>query len=189
MKARRQPLEELSAADLGVAISPKIEVLEMQTCNPKRECVTVGSVDELIEKPARCRRTLTQSDYPDVEMKILVIAEPDGDEVRQASRSAVTLARQVAEAAGGAEIEIAVLGANIGAAAEAASRFAPAFVADHPSLAQPTADRYGAGDRSDRPAACCRTGDRRFNNRTRKIASRERPACLTPRWSRMLPRV
>jgi electron transfer flavoprotein beta subunit len=50
MKARKQPMEELSAADLGVEISPKVAVLEMQTCNPKRECVKVGSVDELLEK-------------------------------------------------------------------------------------------------------------------------------------------
>ena len=50
MKARRLPLEEISAADLGVALAPKIEVLEMEVSNPKRECVRVGSVDELIEK-------------------------------------------------------------------------------------------------------------------------------------------
>lgn len=50
MRARKQALEELSLADLGVVLGPKIEVLEMQTCNPKRECVKVGSVDELIVK-------------------------------------------------------------------------------------------------------------------------------------------
>ena len=50
MKARRQPLEEIAAADLGIEITPRVEVLEMETCNPKRECVRVGSVDELIEK-------------------------------------------------------------------------------------------------------------------------------------------
>ena len=50
MKARKQPLEEIPAAELGVALEPKIEVLEMQLSNPMRECVKVGSVDELIDK-------------------------------------------------------------------------------------------------------------------------------------------
>jgi len=50
MRARKQPLEELSAAELGVDITARVEVLEMETSNPKRECVRVGSVDELIEK-------------------------------------------------------------------------------------------------------------------------------------------
>ncbi len=50
MKARKLPLEELSAAELGVTLAPKTEVIEMQITNPKRECVRVGSVDELIGK-------------------------------------------------------------------------------------------------------------------------------------------
>jgi electron transfer flavoprotein beta subunit len=50
MKARKQLLEKIPAADLGVALEPKVEVLEMQLSNPKRQCVRVGSVDELIEK-------------------------------------------------------------------------------------------------------------------------------------------
>ena len=50
MKARRQPMEEIAVAELGVTLEAKIEVLEMTVSNPKRECVTVGSVDELIEK-------------------------------------------------------------------------------------------------------------------------------------------
>ena len=50
MKARKQPLEKLSAVELGVTLAPKTEVLEMQITNTKRECVRVRDVDELIEK-------------------------------------------------------------------------------------------------------------------------------------------
>ena len=64
--------------------------------------------------------------------------------MRQASRCALTLARSAADAAGGAEIEIALVGANLAAAAEAASHYAPTFVLDHDSLAEVTADRYAA---------------------------------------------
>jgi electron transfer flavoprotein beta subunit len=50
MKARKRELEEISTGDLGITIAPKVEVLEMQTTDPKRQCVRVGSADELIEK-------------------------------------------------------------------------------------------------------------------------------------------
>lgn len=77
-------------------------------------------------------------------MKILVIAEAQGSELRQASRSAITLARRAAEAAGGAEIEIAMFGAGLDAAAAAASRYAPTFAFDHELFTDVTADRYAA---------------------------------------------
>ncbi len=77
-------------------------------------------------------------------MKILVIAEAQDSDLRQASRSAITLARAAAEAAGGAEIEIALPGADLDAAAAAASRYAPTLVLDHESLGNATADRYAA---------------------------------------------
>ena len=83
-------------------------------------------------------------------MKILVVAEFQGGELRQASRSAITCARLAAAAAGaaaddgGAEIEIALIGSGLEAAALAASRYAPVWVLDHESLANVTADRYAA---------------------------------------------
>lgn len=84
-------------------------------------------------------------------MKILVFVEAQGDDLRQASRSAITLARAAAAAAEAAEaaeieieIEIALVGAGLAAAAVAASCYAPAFVVDHESLADVTADRYAA---------------------------------------------
>jgi electron transfer flavoprotein alpha subunit len=76
-------------------------------------------------------------------MKILVIVETQGEEIRHASRSAITLAQNAASAANG-EIEIAILGDDIAAAATAASAYAPTFTLSDTSLAKPTADRYGA---------------------------------------------
>lgn len=66
-------------------------------------------------------------------MKILVIAEAQGSELRHASRSAITLARKTAEAAGG-EIEIALLGDDLSSAGTAASAYAPTFTLSDPSL-------------------------------------------------------
>ncbi|GAA3554984.1 electron transfer flavoprotein subunit alpha/FixB family protein [Snuella lapsa] len=76
-------------------------------------------------------------------MKILVIAEVQENDVRHASRSAITLAKNAAEAANG-EIEIAILGNDIEAAAVAASAYAPTFTLSDATLAHATADRYGA---------------------------------------------
>ncbi|MET2983717.1 electron transfer flavoprotein subunit alpha/FixB family protein [Aureibaculum conchae] len=76
-------------------------------------------------------------------MKILVIAEAQGKEIRHASRSAITLAKNAAAAANG-EIEIAIIGDDIEAAATAASAYAPTFTLSDASLANATADRYGA---------------------------------------------
>lgn len=76
-------------------------------------------------------------------MKILIIAEAQGSEVRHASRSAITLAKNAATAANG-DIEIAMIGDDIAAAATAASEYAPTFTLSDASLAHPTADRYGA---------------------------------------------
>lgn len=76
-------------------------------------------------------------------MKILVIAEAQDSDLRHASRTAITLAKKALQYAPG-EIEIAVLGDNIEAAAAAAAAYAPTFSLSDPSLANPTADRYSA---------------------------------------------
>ena len=76
-------------------------------------------------------------------MKILIIAEAQGSEVRHASRSAITLAKNAAASVNG-EIEIAIIGSDIASAATAASGYAPTFILDDASLANATADRYGA---------------------------------------------
>ncbi len=76
-------------------------------------------------------------------MKILVIAEAQGTEVRYASRSAITLAKNAAKVANG-DIEIAMIGDDISVAASAASAYAPTFILSDSALANATADRYGA---------------------------------------------
>ena len=74
-------------------------------------------------------------------MKILVFVESGGSAVRPAGRSAITLARRVAEAMN-AEIEIVLFGHQLDAVARDAARYAPTFTVDDVSLAHPTADRY-----------------------------------------------
>lgn len=76
-------------------------------------------------------------------MKILVIAEARDNNIRHASRSAITLAKEAATTTQG-NIEIAIIGDNIATAATAASTYAPTFILSDPSLANATADRYGA---------------------------------------------
>ncbi len=76
-------------------------------------------------------------------MKILIIAEAQGSEVRHASRSAITLAKNVVAAENG-DIEIAIIGDDIAAAAKAASAYAPTFTLSDALFSHPTADRYGA---------------------------------------------
>jgi electron transfer flavoprotein beta subunit len=50
MKAKKKPLEKLTAADLGVDLKPRLETLKV-TEPPTREAgVKVGSVDEMIGK-------------------------------------------------------------------------------------------------------------------------------------------
>lgn len=76
-------------------------------------------------------------------MKILIIAEARNNDVRHASRSAITLAKTAAAASQG-EIEIALIGDDIAVASSAASAYAPTYTLSDSSLAHATADRYGA---------------------------------------------
>ena len=76
-------------------------------------------------------------------MKILVIAEVQGSQLRQASLCAITLAQQAAEATQ-SEIEIVILGDDISGAANHAAAYAPTLTLSDASLANVTADRYGA---------------------------------------------
>src|SRR5438874_7158579 len=74
-------------------------------------------------------------------MSMLVVAEHDGAHVRPGSSSALTVARDLA-AHSGERVELLVIGSGLHSVAADASRFAPVIVADHPLLANPTADRY-----------------------------------------------
>lgn len=72
-------------------------------------------------------------------MKVLVIAEADGDKIRKASLSALTLARQL-----GDDIEILLIGHGMEMVSSDAARFGPVFVAESPELEHPLADRFAA---------------------------------------------
>jgi len=74
-------------------------------------------------------------------MTILVVAEHDGKKVRSGVYSAVTVARDFAKTSGD-NVELLVLGSGLDSVAADGARFGHVIVADHPLLANPTADRY-----------------------------------------------
>jgi electron transfer flavoprotein beta subunit len=50
MKAKKKPLEELAAADLGVDTRPRLTVVRVSEPAGRRAGVKVGSVTELVGK-------------------------------------------------------------------------------------------------------------------------------------------
>jgi electron transfer flavoprotein alpha subunit len=74
-------------------------------------------------------------------MSTLVVAEHDGTNIRTGTRSAVTVARELAEVGDGI-VEMLVLGSVLESVEAEAKLFAPVIVADSPLLRHPTADRY-----------------------------------------------
>ena len=50
MKAKKKPLEEKTPADLGVDVTPRLEVLKTVEPDTRKAGVKVGSVDELVDK-------------------------------------------------------------------------------------------------------------------------------------------
>lgn len=50
MKAKKKPVKEIPVADTGVDVTPKVKVLEYEEPPTRQAGVTVGSVDELLEK-------------------------------------------------------------------------------------------------------------------------------------------
>jgi electron transfer flavoprotein beta subunit len=50
MKAKRRPIDSHTPESLGVPVEPRVTILSMETLSAKRNCVRVGSVDELIAK-------------------------------------------------------------------------------------------------------------------------------------------
>ncbi len=50
MKAKKKPLEEKTAADYGVDVSPRLEVIKTTEPEQRKAGVKVASVDELVEK-------------------------------------------------------------------------------------------------------------------------------------------
>ena len=50
MKAKKKPLEEKTAADYGVDVTPRLKVVKTTEPASRKAGVKVGSVDELVEK-------------------------------------------------------------------------------------------------------------------------------------------
>ena len=50
MKAKKKPLDEKTAADFGVDVSPRLEVVKTAEPPARKAGMMVGSVDELVEK-------------------------------------------------------------------------------------------------------------------------------------------
>ncbi|NNV28271.1 electron transfer flavoprotein subunit beta/FixA family protein, partial [Roseobacter sp. HKCCD7924] len=50
MKAKKKPLDEKTAADYGVDVTPRLEVLKTAEPESRKAGVMVGSVDELLTK-------------------------------------------------------------------------------------------------------------------------------------------
>ena len=74
-------------------------------------------------------------------MTVLVVAEHDGAKIRSGACSALAVARDLAKNSGD-HVELLVLGSSLDSVAADATRFAPVITAEHPLLANPTADRY-----------------------------------------------
>jgi electron transfer flavoprotein beta subunit len=53
MKARKKPLDVVAAAELGVSIEPRVEVLRYRSAETKRRGERVASVDELVDRLSR----------------------------------------------------------------------------------------------------------------------------------------
>ncbi len=93
-------------------------------------------------------------------MRVLVLAEHDGNNIRLGTYSAVRFAREIArelnpsverksvgdalsgDTLSGDDVAILVMGETIQAIAEEAARYAPVFVARHASFARANADRF-----------------------------------------------
>ncbi|MDC0935876.1 FAD-binding protein [Pirellulales bacterium] len=71
-------------------------------------------------------------------MKILVVAELDGDKVRSGTLSAIAFARAAAESTDG-QVAVAVLGYQISSTIEEVAQYADVIGADHAGLAAPLA--------------------------------------------------
>ena len=50
MKAKKKPLDVISANDLGVSLEPRVEVLRYQSADTARKCQRVGTVEELAQQ-------------------------------------------------------------------------------------------------------------------------------------------
>jgi electron transfer flavoprotein beta subunit len=50
MKARKKPIERLAAAELGVSLEPRVQVLRLESVRSQRNGIRVKTVDELVAR-------------------------------------------------------------------------------------------------------------------------------------------
>jgi electron transfer flavoprotein beta subunit len=50
MRAKRNPLDRIGLDELGVTIEPRVQLLHMELASTQRQCATVDSVDELVDR-------------------------------------------------------------------------------------------------------------------------------------------
>ena len=109
MKAKKKPLEEKTAADYGVDVTPRLKVVKTAEPATRKAGVKVGSVDELIaEAQDRGGGDL---------MAVLILAKHDNAHLNDATAKAVTAAKKM-----GGDIHVLVAGQDAQAVAEAAAR-------------------------------------------------------------------
>ena len=111
MKAKKKPIDDKSAADYGVDLTPHLEVLKtIGAAGPQGRRQGQGRRRTGIEAQDRSRGSL---------MTTLLIAEHDNASIKDATNKALTAA-----AALGADVHVLVAGENAKAAADAAAKLA-----------------------------------------------------------------
>lgn len=100
--------------------------------NP-RPMVLLGSIDANNDLKAR----------ESTDMKVVVVAEHDGRELRPATHSAIAFARSVADETGG-EASVLLLGSDIGSLCAQAAEMAPVIAVDGPRFSDPVAGVHAA---------------------------------------------
>ena len=111
MKAKKKPIDDKSAADYGVDLTPHLEVLKtIGTAGPQGRRQGQGRRRAGLEAQDRSRGSL---------MTTLLIAEHDNASIKDATNKALTAATAL-----GADVHVLVAGENAKAAADAAAKLA-----------------------------------------------------------------
>ena len=110
MKAKKKPLETISAEELGVDLSPRQNTLKVSPPPERAAGIVVESIDQLVDKLKNEAKVIKK-------VYTLVVAEHDNQELKGATLNTVAAANAI-----GGDIDILVAGSNCGNVAEAASQ-------------------------------------------------------------------
>ena len=139
MKAKKKPIDEKTAADYGVDIKPRLEVIKTAEPPVRKAGVKVKSVAELVEQAQKRGGDL---------MPTLLLAEHDNASLKDATNKALTAAKAL-----GADVHILVAGHDCKAVAEAAAKLdgvKKVLLADAPAYEHMLAEPIGGADRRAR---------------------------------------